>query len=41
VVETLLDNTADDLSGFSFVDFRSGKGRVLLMTSHRIVRSVR
>jgi SAM-dependent methyltransferase len=40
LVETLLDNTTDDLSGFSFVDFGSGKGRVLLIASHRPFRQV-
>lgn len=40
VVETLLHNTTDDLSRFTFVDFGSGKGRVLLMASHHPFHAV-
>ena len=34
LVDTLLANVGEDLDRFSFVDFGSGKGRVLLVASH-------
>ena len=34
LVDTLLFNIGEDLGRFSFVDFGSGKGRVLLVASH-------
>ena len=40
LVETLLANVEEDLGQFSFVDFGSGKGRVLLVASHYPFREV-
>jgi hypothetical protein len=40
LVDTLLANIDDDLSQFNFVDFGSGKGRVLLVASHYPFREV-
>jgi Methyltransferase domain len=40
LVETLLSNLPADLTAFSFVDFGSGKGRVLLAASHHPFRQV-
>ena len=40
LVDTLLANIGEDLGHFSFVDFGSGKGRVLLVASHYPFREV-
>jgi SAM-dependent methyltransferase len=40
LVDTLLANIGADFDGFSFVDFGSGKGRVLLVASHYPFREV-
>jgi SAM-dependent methyltransferase len=40
LVDTLLFNIGEDLGRFSFVDFGSGKGRVLLVASHYPFREV-
>lgn len=40
LVDTLLANVEEDLGQFSFVDFGSGKGRVLLVASHYPFREV-
>jgi SAM-dependent methyltransferase len=40
LVDTLLANIGEDLDRFSFVDFGSGKGRVLLVASHYPFREV-
>jgi SAM-dependent methyltransferase len=40
LVDTLLANIGEDLGRFSFVDFGSGKGRVLLVASHYPFREV-
>jgi hypothetical protein len=40
LVETLLRNIEEDLSRFCFIDFGSGKGRVLLVASHYPFREV-
>jgi SAM-dependent methyltransferase len=40
LVDTLLANVGEDLGRFSFVDFGSGKGRVLLVASHYPFREV-
>ena len=40
LVDTLLCSLGEDLSRFSFVDFGSGKGRVLLVASHYPFREV-
>jgi hypothetical protein len=40
LVETLLSNIDEDLGRFTFVDFGSGKGRVLLLASHYPFREV-
>jgi SAM-dependent methyltransferase len=40
LVDTLLANVGEQLSRFSFVDFGSGKGRVLLVASHYPFREV-
>jgi predicted RNA methylase len=40
LVDTLLFNVEEDLSQFDFIDFGSGKGRVLLVASHYPFRRV-
>jgi SAM-dependent methyltransferase len=40
LVDTLIANIGEDLGRFSFVDFGSGKGRVLLVASHYPFREV-
>jgi SAM-dependent methyltransferase len=40
LVDTLLFNIQEDLSRFDFIDFGSGKGRVLLVASHYPFRQV-
>jgi predicted RNA methylase len=40
LVDALLRNIGEDLHRFSFVDFGSGKGRVLLVASHYPFREV-
>ena len=40
LVDTLLSNIEEDLGRFTFVDFGSGKGRVLLIASHYAFREV-
>jgi Methyltransferase domain len=40
LVDTLLFNIEEDLSRFGFIDFGSGKGRVLLVASHYPFREV-
>jgi SAM-dependent methyltransferase len=40
LVDTLLFNIEEDLGRFTFVDFGSGKGRVLLVASHYPFREV-
>jgi len=40
LVDTLLANIEEDLHPFTFVDFGSGKGRVLLVASHYPFREV-
>jgi Methyltransferase domain len=40
LVDTLLANIGEDLGRFSFIDFGSGKGRVLLVASHYPFREV-
>ena len=40
LVDTLLSNIEEDLGRFAFVDFGSGKGRVLLIASHYPFREV-
>ena len=40
LVDTLLFNLEEDLSRFCFIDFGSGKGRVLLVASHYPFREV-
>jgi Methyltransferase domain len=40
LVDTLLRNIEEDLSRFCFIDFGSGKGRVLLVASHYPFREV-
>lgn len=40
LVDTLLFNLEEDLSRFDFIDFGSGKGRVLLVASHYPFRQV-
>lgn len=40
LVDTLLFNIDEDLSRFDFIDFGSGKGRVLLVASHYPFRQI-
>ena len=40
LVDTLLGSLGEDLSRFCFVDFGSGKGRVLLVAAHHPFREV-
>jgi SAM-dependent methyltransferase len=40
LIDTLLFNIEEDLSRFDFIDFGSGKGRVLLVASHYPFRQV-